>query len=98
MISRILYTFLRMQYLKIQENVSLTFPKTFICQSRLFVLLAQYVGRSRGLPENPKSMGWEIHGVGNSWKSMNKSRIFGNPDLTKKSRFENELVVFFAFF
>ena len=27
-----------------------------------------FVGRSRGLPENPKSMGWEIHGVGNPWK------------------------------
>ena len=58
-----------------------------------------FVGRSRGLPENPKFMGWEIHGVGNPWESMNKSRIFGNPDFTKKSRFENELVVFvFSFF
>ena len=47
-----------------------------------------FVGRSRGLPENPwggKSMGWKILG---------KSRIFGNPDFTKKSRFENELAVF----
>jgi len=43
-------------------------------------------------------MGWEIHGVGNPWKSMNKSRIFGNPDFGKKSRFENKLVgLFFGF-
>ena len=40
-------------------------------------------------PWGGKSMGWEILG-----KSMSKSRIFGNPDFTKKSRFENELVVF----
>ena len=55
-----------------------------------------FVGRSRGLPENPwggKSMGWEILG-----KSMDKSRIFGNSDFDKKSRFENKLVgLFFGF-
>ena len=39
-------------------------------------------------------MGWEIHGVGNPWKSMSKSRIFGNPDFDKKSRFENKLANF----
>ena len=51
-----------------------------------------FVGRSRGLPENPwggKSMGWEIFG-----KSMDNSRVFGNSDFDKKSRFENKLAVF----
>ena len=51
-----------------------------------------FVGRSHGLPENPwggKSMGWEILG-----KSMDKSRVFGNSDFGKKSRFENKLAVF----
>jgi len=34
-------------------------------------------------------MGWEIHG-----KSFDKSRVFGNSDFGKKSRFENKLAVF----
>ena len=51
--------------------------------------LLVFVGRSRGLPENTKSMGWEILG-----KSMDKSRILGNSDFGEKSRFENKLVVF----
>ena len=40
----------------------------------------------------------KIHGVGNPWKirgkSMDTSRVFGNSDFGKKSRFENKLVVF----
>jgi len=32
---------------------------------------------------------WKILG-----KSMDKSRVFGNPDFGKKSRFENKLAVF----
>ena len=32
---------------------------------------------------------WKIHG-----KSMDKSRVFGNPDFGDKSRFENKLAVF----
>ena len=57
-----------------------------------------FVGRSRGLPENPKSMGWEIHGWEILGKPMNKSRIFGKPYFGKKSRFENTLVNFFWIF
>jgi len=30
----------------------------------------------------------------NPWKSMDKSRVFGNPDFCKKTRFENKLTVF----
>ena len=36
------------------------------------------------------SSGGRLHG-----KSMDKSRVFGNPDFGKKSRFENKLVSFF---
>ena len=40
----------------------------------------------------------KIHGVGNPWKilgtTMDKSRIFGNSYVAKKSRFENKLAVF----
>ena len=40
----------------------------------------------------------KIHGVENPWKilgrSMDKSRVFGNSDFGKKSRFENKLAVF----
>ena len=65
-----------------------------------------FVGRSRGLPENPwggKSMGWEIHGWEiHEWeilgKSIDKSRIFGKPDFGEKSRFENKSAKFFRFF
>ena len=38
-------------------------------------------------PREP--MRWEIHG-----RSMDKSRVFGNPDFGEKSRFENKLAVF----
>ena len=34
----------------------------------------------------------------NPWKPMDKSRVFGNPDFCKKSRFENTLVVCCYFF
>ena len=44
-------------------------------------------------PWGGKSMGWEILG-----KSMDKSRIFGNSDFDKKSRFENKLVGLFSVF
>ena len=36
----------------------------------------------------------KIHGVGNPWKILGKSRVFGNSDFGKKSRFENKLAVF----
>ena len=46
----------------------------------------------RRLPREPG------HGVENPWKilgkSMDKSRVLGNPDFGKKSRFENKLAVF----
>ena len=48
--------------------------------------------REPGL-ESP-AMGWEIHGKSMD-KSMDESRVFGNPDFCQKSRFENGLVVFF---
>ena len=56
-----------------------------------------FVGRSRGLPENPKSMGWEIHGWKILGKSMDNSRNFGNSNFGNKSRFEHKLVFFTKF-
>ena len=56
------------------------------CKKRILVNPRNpIVGRSRGLHENS----WKIHG-----KSMDKSRVLGNPNFGKKSRLENKFVVF----
>ena len=54
------------------------------------------IGDERARPIEPDlespAMGWEIQGKSMD-ESMDESRVFGNPDFGKKSRFENKLVV-----
>ena len=58
-----------------------------------------FVGRSRGLPENPKSMGWEIDGVGNpwvgnSWKINEQIQDFWKPIFRQKVKVLKQVGVF----
>ena len=78
---------------KTMKNYQKTMDNLYIGVQSWFLSAAPAASPKIQNPWGGKSMGWEILG-----KSMSKSRIFGNPDFGKKSRFENELVVFFEFF
>ena len=64
-----------------------TFTVIVFPVSQLFPKRLYLVGPGQESP----AMGWEIHGKSMD-KSMDESRVFGNPDFGKKSRCENKLV------